>query len=383
MSTTSTGALPTRSDIANWSNDHLESAAEQWGKQADQSEQAFEQRLGNVTAPAGTEFRGRAADAAYDDANTDLATVRRESQGLREMATIARNGKQELDEIRRMVVQAIQDAQRSGFNVSENLEVTQGHGGDGSAKSNAAQQHQDYIRWRASQLVAAESRIAQQLHAKADALGGGSGAGGDGTVHMLDDGTVAFPDHGKWQYNLDLTSSLYINDVRTHPSAGADISADDVWRQLNKCFNCNFPIPGAPHDFPKVGDVLPLHMGLGVKDVNLAVKVLQLDKTGDEINIKFETMPGHVDGPGSTIAFRWHNQDGQMHLGINAVVEPPGPGTGGPLTGAFARQGYTMFAVDTWQPYIDNVTRNIQLDRGHTTAGGPLGPPVPGYTGHW
>ncbi|WP_078292958.1 hypothetical protein [Mycobacterium sp. D16R24] len=367
MSATTAAALPTKTEIANWSNDHLRTAAEQWDKQADEAEQAFEQRRDNTTAPAGTEFKGKAADAAYDDAVNDLTIVRRQSQGLRDAATVARNGKQELDELVRGVIQAIQEAKRDGFNVSENLTVTTGHGGDGSATSNAAQQHQDFIRWRAGQLVAAEQRIAQELHLKADALDGGNG---DPTVQMMGghDKKPQFPPFDplpKWEYDLDLSTGVKIIDDRTHPtSAGAGISMDDVYNELKRCFNCNFPIPGAPHDFPKVGDELPLHVGPGGVQ-GMPVKVTQIDKTSDAINIEFVTLPGHADGPGSTIHFTWHNQDGDLRLGVHSVVTSPGPGTEGWPLGPVIREGYRTIGWGTWQPYIDNVTRHIQEQRGH------------------
>ncbi|BBN50939.1 hypothetical protein JPH1_54140 (plasmid) [Mycobacterium avium subsp. hominissuis] len=79
--------------------------------------------------------------------------------------------------------------------------------------------------------------------------------------------------------------------------AGTVSSIDDVWKELNRCFNCNFPMGGAPKELPKVGDELPLEIRTaGQKLLNFPVKVTQIERTANDINIEFTTLPGHVDG---------------------------------------------------------------------------------------
>ena len=160
-------------------------------------------------------------------------------------------------------------------------------------------------------------------------------------VQLLGSGEFAesprFPlpaDHKPWEYNLDLTSGIEVHQppLPGLVNAGTVTSIDDVWNELHRCFNCNFPIGGAPREFPKVGQHLPLEMRIAGQQVaNLPVEVTQIQRTGDEINIEFATLPGHVDGPGSTIHFRFYQQGGELHLGIRGYITE-GPGSqSGPL----------------------------------------------------
>lgn len=155
-----------------------------------------------------------------------------------------------------------------------------------------------------------------------------------------------------WEYNLDLTSPIYTDAVP---------SIDDVWNELNRCFNCSFPMGGAPRAFPKVGDELPLEIrAAGQRLGNFPVRVTQIQRTADDINIEFVTLPGHVDGAGSTIHFRFFQQDGKLHLGIRGYMAD-GPGAEAGPIGAPERIGYTQVAKVTWQPFIDRLTENIKL----------------------
>ncbi|GBE65987.1 hypothetical protein MFM001_24490 [Mycobacterium sp. MFM001] len=182
-------------------------------------------------------------------------------------------------------------------------------------------------------------------------------------------------DRKPWEYNLDLKSR-----VTTHEpgmpgppvSAGSVASINDVWNELHRCFNCNFPIGGAPQQFPNVGDKLPLELkvgkGIGVKVANLPVQVTQIQRTADQINIEFATLPGHEDGLGSTIHFQWIKEGGEMHLHIRGYVAEAGPGSEGGPQSPLERGVYGgIFAPVTWQPYIDNVTKHIAEAKGYPT----------------
>jgi hypothetical protein len=93
------------------------------------------------------------------------------------------------------------------------------------------------------------------------------------------------------------------------------------------------------------------------------VEVTQISKTANEINIEFATLPGHVDGAGSTIHFRFYESGGEVHLGIRGYIEH-GPGTDAGPVGAPVRAGYTEVAKVTWQPYIDRLAMNIAAAEG-------------------
>lgn len=96
----------------------------------------------------------------------------------------------------------------------------------------------------------------------------------------------------------------------------------------------------------------------GVKLSNFPVEVTQAVKTGSEINIEFVTLPGHVDGPGSTIHFRFFEQGGEVHLGVNAHITDPGPGTQPPPVGPMLRGMYTGVAHLNWHQQSRGVVPN-------------------------
>jgi hypothetical protein len=54
----------------------------------------------------------------------------------------------------------------------------------------------------------------------------------------------------------------------------------------------------------------------GEKLLSFPVRVAQLEKTPNDINIEFLTLPGPVDGPGSTIHFHFYESGGELYLGI-------------------------------------------------------------------
>ena len=56
-----------------------------------------------------------------------------------------------------------------------------------------------------------------------------------------------------WEYDLDFTSDVDAGSFG-YPgvtNAGQVTSLDDVWSELNRCFNCNFPMGGCPQDLPE------------------------------------------------------------------------------------------------------------------------------------
>ena len=179
------------------------------------------------------------------------------------------------------------------------------------------------------------------------------------------------PPEAPWEYNIDLTSEIDgYKDGLPPVNAGAITSIDDLWNELHRCFNCNFPMGGAPAAFPHVGDELPLEIRVaGQKLLSFPVKVTEIEKGANDINIEFLTLPGHVDGPGSTIHFHFYESGGQLHLGIRGFITQ-GPGSGDiPVFDNLLRTGYTEVAYETWQPYINNVTRNVAGAKGFFTTG--------------
>jgi hypothetical protein len=374
------GGLPTRSEIENWDTSDLATAAEAWRQAAAESEAAFDQHRQNIATPGGTTWEGDAKDAALDRVTADQAVVSRQGDVLRAGGSLADDGHHDIQAAQRDALTAISEAEADGFKVSEDLSVTDTRRYDITTirdRNRAATEHAEDIRWRAGQLVQTDSLVGRRLEDKAAELDGirfdGEGDGRDGSVHLVDynmpqSPQFPLPTDRPWEYNLDLTSTRKL-DQEGKPSAGTIASIDDVWKELNRCFNCNFPIGGAPKEFPRVGDKLPLSVGMGSNGPNLPfpVEVTQIDTTANEINIEFKTLPGHVDGEGSIIHFRFYEAGGELHLGVRgAVAHGPGAIDSFPrsLTAPLERVGYTAVAGATWQPYIDRLTSNIAAAEG-------------------
>lgn len=368
MSATPASGALTRSQIENWDTTHLESMATRWVESADQSETLFEQQ--NQPADG---WAGAGSDAAADRTAADLAVVRQHGDVARRAAAIATDGAGDLRAALRAALEAIAEAEAAGFRVGEDLSVRDTRRIDVSTMADRyrmAKEHAENIQWHADQLLQTDKLIGSRLEASATELdsirfaGEGEYFPADGIVHAVDFKQWPILDHDKpWEYNLDLTTRVWL-DAPGKPSAGTIMSVDDVWKELNRCFNCNFPMGGAPAKMPKVGDHLPLEIErFGIHAADFPVEVTQIDKTANEINIEFATLPGHVDGEGSTIHFRFYESGGEVHLGIRGYIAH-GPGTDEGWVGAPIRAGYGQVAALTWQPYIDRLAANIAAAEG-------------------
>jgi hypothetical protein len=123
---------------------------------------------------------------------------------------------------------------------------------------------------------------------------------------------------------------------------------DDVFTALHDCFNCNFPVPGAPAAFPSEGQVMPLEPCI-VQPVcvNATVKAYARDQDG---YLELIAQPGHFDGAGSTITFRFYtDSSGILHLNVISYVAS-NPATANPPDPVAKN-----FANDTWREFAANL----------------------------
>lgn len=197
MSPAATAApLPTKSEIENWDSSYLDTAASSWRTAATASEDAFAQHRQNIDAPGGTTWTGDAKDAALDRVTKDVAVVGRQGGVLREAAGLAENGAYDIKAAKDKAVDAITAAENDGFNVAEDLSVTDSRAYDIDTvadRNRAAAEHAEDIRWAAEQLVQADKLVGTRLQAKATDLDGirfdGEGEGRDsssGRVYLAD-----------------------------------------------------------------------------------------------------------------------------------------------------------------------------------------------------
>ncbi|WP_144660043.1 hypothetical protein [Paenarthrobacter nicotinovorans] len=121
---------------------------------------------------------------------------------------------------------------------------------------------------------------------------------------------------------------------------------------LHGCFNCNFPIDGAPQAFPTYGQYLPLT----VAGANFNCKFMyETPPTSNLYDFTFEALPGHVDGAGSTIDFTFYKAPGESSMYLYAqgwiVGMDPGPG----------RYLYAEAASKSWVQFAQNVKWNLGI----------------------
>ncbi|MGO2611268.1 hypothetical protein [Glutamicibacter ardleyensis] len=84
---------------------------------------------------------------------------------------------------------------------------------------------------------------------------------------------------------------------------------------LKKCFNCSFPLSGAPKAFPVKGQKI----NLSVMGFKAPVQVTKASKS--PVTWTFKTLPGHFDGAGSTIQFNlFSGRNNEFALGVTAKV---------------------------------------------------------------
>ncbi|WP_382306484.1 hypothetical protein [Herbiconiux sp. UC225_62] len=116
-----------------------------------------------------------------------------------------------------------------------------------------------------------------------------------------------------WYYTYDFSATL-AGYHAVHPKA----SERAVDLLLHGCFNCYFPINGAPRGYPADGDVLNLNASpFSLVVIPAPVSV----QTANGGALQFVARAGHFDGEGSMVTFAWYNDpSGYIHLYVHAKV---------------------------------------------------------------
>ncbi|MFC9764442.1 hypothetical protein [Rhodococcus jostii] len=141
-------------------------------------------------------------------------------------------------------------------------------------------------------------------------------------------------------YRFDLTAKA----INPGESSGRGVTPAMVRKELEKCFNCTFPIPGAPDSYPSLYEVLNLQAGFAAR-----VQLIEVDPR--EPTWTFEALPGHFDGPGSTIRFFFYDDGTRIHLVIEAKV----------IRGSKNLPDWynKLTAQSMWQAFIQQATFNV------------------------
>ncbi|TDK25830.1 hypothetical protein E2F48_11440 [Arthrobacter crusticola] len=147
-----------------------------------------------------------------------------------------------------------------------------------------------------------------------------------------------------WYYQVDHRSYTYITGKEK-------AAASRVIPELNRCFNCSFPVSGAPSYFPAVG----AKINLNASPFSL-IKIpapVQVSHKGS-VSFGFLALAGHFDGAGSTVSFRFYNDaSGWLHINVYAKVVKD--------RGAVANDLNKRVASQTWANFLANLIRRTSL----------------------
>ncbi|WP_218009802.1 hypothetical protein [Actinomadura kijaniata] len=126
--------------------------------------------------------------------------------------------------------------------------------------------------------------------------------------------------------------------AKKHPSK--------AMKKLKSCFNCTFPVSGAPRKYPKRDQKLPLKACWFKKVCNAPVKFYPRGKYG----WYFVAQKGHFDGKGSTVYFRWYQDRKKvLRLHVYAYVANPSVPDWANRTGAHS----------TWEKFASNMAKAL------------------------
>jgi guanyl-specific ribonuclease Sa len=184
--------VPGLSSLLSWPTEHLTEAAAHW---ENVGERSYGVAHGVWSDALGVDWSGEAADALRTDTHADLMTTSGVVDQLQEAAAVARSGASELDAARSQVRYAVDDARSAGFEVGEDLSITDRMTGGSAAqmvaRQAAAQTHAANIGGRAAQLVGVDAQVAGRVTAAVAGVGSTfpSAPSTNGQVHAVDNRT--------------------------------------------------------------------------------------------------------------------------------------------------------------------------------------------------
>jgi hypothetical protein len=164
--------VPGLSALLAWPTEHLSEAADHWGAVGERSYEVAHQMWRDALS---VDWRGETADALRTATHADMQTTSAVVDQLQAAASVARSGASDLDAARSRVRYAVEDARAAGFEVGEDLSVTDRMTG-GSAAQRAARGVQALafagdIRQRAAQLVGLHAQVGGKVTAAVAGIG--------------------------------------------------------------------------------------------------------------------------------------------------------------------------------------------------------------------
>lgn len=157
-------------------------------------------------------------------------------------------------------------------------------------------------------------------------------------------------EQGRLTQHVELTAQGIAFPVVADPAWGYtyyyDVSKTAAKNKslLRSCFNCYFPVAGAPKVFPKPGQILPLR----VVGLNFECKFKSEFSSGTEyFGFQFDATKNHVDKLGSNIIFEFVTIGGKKKLVVDAYIVNDAIWIANPV--------YATAAKDNWKKFAKNL----------------------------
>lgn len=162
-------------------------------------------------------------------------------------------------------------------------------------------------------------------------------------------------------YDFDYTLKI-TKGVRIPASVPVKTTVAKVFAELHRCFNCDFPVPGAPAAYPRTGQAINLTSfpSWVPSWMNIRGPILIYPRDNESMIVVTAT-DGHADGVGANVTFRFYtDSSGTTHLRTTAV------GVHIPWWQAPRKNWGAAYVY--WGNFADNIARNLIAHGGGTAA---------------
>jgi hypothetical protein len=164
--------VPGLSVLLAWPTEHLSEAADHWDSVAERNYGVAHQVWRDALS---ADWQGDTAEALRTATHADLQTVNAAVDQLQAASSVARTGASDLDAARSRVRYAVEDASTAGYEIGEDLSVTDrmtgGSAVQRAARQAAAQAFAGDIGQRAAQLVSLDAQVASNITAAIAGIG--------------------------------------------------------------------------------------------------------------------------------------------------------------------------------------------------------------------
>lgn len=156
------------------------------------------------------------------------------------------------------------------------------------------------------------------------------------TQHLVPSSETVYPvvSDPNWSY-------LYVYNL--------NISHSSAWAKVHNCFNCYFPVTGAPRYFPSYNQLLPLTTTFALWTYNMECRMSYVITATNYYKWQFWATRNHIDGAGSSITFEFRKKtSASSQLIVDAWIINDFQGVGGNV-------GYQVGAFGNWQNFANNL----------------------------